>query len=596
MEIMMGLYAGKMLIVDLTAQKVTTEPLRMDWVKEYWGSWGLALRYYYDAVSPDIEPLSPENVVIIMTGPLGGTLVPLASRLCLVSKSPHTGTIFESNIGGALGPELKYAGYDGIILKGRSPAPVYLKISDECVSLENAESLMGRGIFETEKLMEEAIGSSEAKCLSIGPAAENLVTYSMIGSESYRQFGRGGTGALFGSKNLKGIVCRGTGAVSVADMDQFLERANHYTSNNLLTDDNLWAKTDGTPLLVEVTNEMGIHPTKNYTRGFNGRKEELNSDAIQAAKLGNRACFACPMACGKFTRVNSAEVEGPEYETLCLAGSNCEVNDLEAVIRFNRLCDDLGLDTMSCGSTISLAMELTETGRHNFNIHFGQADEYLKVIYEIATLSTERGRDLAMGARKLAAKYGAEDLSMEVKGLEMPAYDPRGNYGMGIAYATSERGACHLRAFPIFAQDPYDIEALVTEVVGAQNANSIKWSMGFCDFWGTVNTGIEADLMSAGLGETVTSEELDRAGERIWNLSRLFNLRAGFTVADDILPKKIMERPLEEGPHAGKVFSREDLTRAMQSYYLLRGWDENGIPSEQKLAELGLDHLRIKGC
>ena len=592
----MGLYSGKMLIVDLTAQKITTEPLRQDWAKEYWGSWGLALRYYYDAVSPDIDPLSPENVIIIMTGPLGGTLVPLASRLCLVSKSPHTGTIFESNIGGALGPELKYAGYDGIIVKGRSPVPVYLKISDECVSLESAESLMGRGIFETEKLMEEAIGSSEAKCLSIGPAAENLITYSMIGSESYRQFGRGGTGALFGSKNLKGLVCRGTGAVSVANMDLFLERANYYTKNNLLTDDNLWAKTDGTPILVEVTNEMGIHPTKNYTRGFNGRKEKLNSDAIQAAKLGNRACFACPMACGKFTRVNSAEVEGPEYETLCLAGSNCEVNDLEAVIRFNRLCDDLGLDTMSCGSTISLAMELTESGRHDFNLHFGQVDEYLKVIYEIATLSTERGRDLAMGAKKLAAKYGAEDLSMEVKGLEMPAYEPRGNYGMGIAYATSERGACHLRAFPIFAQDPHDIDALVTEVVGAQNANGIKWSMGFCDFWGTVNTEIEADLMSAGLGETVTSEELDRAGERIWNLSRLFNLQAGLTAADDTLPKKIMERPLEDGVHAGRVFSREDLTKAMQSYYHLRGWDENGIPSQQKLAELGLDHFRIKGC
>ena len=592
----MGLYAGKMLIVDLTAQKITTEPLRQDWAKEYWGSWGLALRYYYDAVSPDIDPLSPENVIIIMTGPLGGTLVPLASRLCLVSKSPHTGTIFESSIRGALGPEQKCAGYDGIIVKGRSPVPVYLKIYDECVSLESAESLMGRGIFETEKLMEEAIGSSEAKCLSIGPAAENLITYSMIGSESYRQFGRGGTGALFGSKNLKGLVCRGTGAVSVTNMDLFLDRANHYTKNNLLTDDNLWAKTDGTPILVEVTNEMGIHPTKNYTRGFNGRKEKLNSDAIQAAKLGNRACFACPMACGKFTRVNSAEVEGPEYETLCLAGSNCEVNDLEAVIRFNRLCDDLGLDTMSCGSTISLAMELTESGRHDFNLHFGQVDEYLKVIYEIATLSTERGRDLAMGAKKLAAKYGAEDLSMEVKGLEMPAYEPRGNYGMGIAYATSERGACHLRAFPIFAQDPHDIDALVTEVVGAQNANGIKWSMGFCDFWGTVNTEIEADLMSAGLGETVTSEELDRAGERIWNLSRLFNLQAGLTAADDTLPKKIMERPLEDGVHAGRVFSREDLTKAMQSYYHLRGWDENGIPTQQKLAELGLDHFRIKGC
>jgi len=587
----MNLYVGKMLIVDLTTNKVSSEPLRQDWAKEYWGSWGLALRYYCDAVKPEIEPLSPENAVVIMTGPLGGTLVPLASRLCLVSKSPHTGTIFESNVGGSFGAELKFAGYDGIIIKGRAAAPVFLKIADDCVTLESAEAMTGRGIFETEKLLEAAIGSPDAKCLAIGPAAENLITFSMIGSESYRQFGRGGTGALFGSKNLKGIVCRGTGAVKVANMGTFLERVNHYTQNDLLTEDNLWAKTDGTPILVEVTNEMGIHPTKNYTRGFNGRKETLNSDAIQAAKLGNRACASCPMACGKFTRVNSAEIEGPEYETLCLAGSNCEVNDLEAVIRFNRLCDDLGLDTMSCGSTISLAMEMTETGRHDFNLHFGKVDEYLKVIYEIATLSTERGRDLAMGAKKLAAKYGAEDLAMEVKGLEMPAYEPRGNYGMGIAYATSERGACHLRAFPIFTPEPFNIEALVTEVVNAQNANGIKWSLGFCDFWGTMNTEIEADLLTAGLGEEVTPAELDLAGERIWNLSRLFNLRAGLTAADDTLPKKIMERPLEEGSQAGRVFSREDLTQAMQSYYQQRGWDKQGVPSGQKLNDLGLDYL-----
>jgi len=587
----MNLYAGKMLIVDLTTNTVSKEPLRLDWAREYWGSWGLALRYYCDAVKPEVDPFSPENAVVIMTGPLGGTLVPLASRLCLVSKSPHTGTIFESNVGGSFGAELKFAGYDGIIIKGRAAAPVYLKIADDCVTLESADAMTGRGIFETEKLLEAAMGSPDAKCLAIGPAAENLITFSMIGSESYRQFGRGGTGALFGSKNLKGIVCRGTGAVKVANMEAFLERANHYKHSDLLTEDNLWAKTDGTPILVEVTNEMGMHPTRNYTRGFNGRKERLNSDAIQAAKLGNRACASCPMACGKFTRVNSAEIEGPEYETLCLGGSNCEINDLEAVIRFNRLCDDLGLDTMSCGSTISLAMEMTETGRHDFNLHFGKVDEYLKVIYEIATLSTERGRDLAMGAKRLAAKYGVEDLAMEVKGLEIPAYEPRGNYGMGIAYATSERGACHLRAFPIFAADPFNIEALVTDVVNAQNANGIKWSLGFCDFWGTMNTGIEADLLTAGLGYKVTPEELDLAGERIWNLSRLFNLRAGFTAADDTLPKKIMERPLEEGAQAGRVFSREDLTQAMQSYYQLRGWDTQGIPSGQKLGDLGLDHL-----
>lgn len=587
----MNLYIGKILIVDLTTRKVSTELLRQDWAKEYLGSWGLALRYYFDAVSPEVDPLSPENAVVIMTGPLGGTLTPLASRLCLVSKSPHTGTIFESNIGGAFGPELKFAGYDGIIIKGRATTPVFLKILDDLVTIESADMLTGHGIFETEKLLEAEIGSPDAKSLTIGPAAENLITFSMIGSEAYRQFGRGGTGALFGSKNLKGIVCRGTGSIKVADMPNFLERVNHYKENDLLTEDNLWAKSDGTPILVEVTNEMGIHPTRNYTQGLNGRKEKLNSDAIKEAKLGDRGCFSCPMACGKFTCVNSAEIEGPEYETLCLAGSNCGVNDLEAVIRFNRLCDDLGLDTMSCGSTISLAMEMTEAGLHDFNLHFGDVDEYLKVIYEISTLSTERGRDLALGAKKLAAKYGAEALSMEVKGLEMPAYEPRGNYGMGIAYATSERGACHLRAFPIFTPDPYDIEALVTEVVNAQNANGIKWSVGFCDFWGTMNTELEADLLTAGLGEKVTAADLDLAGERIWNLSRIFNLRAGFTAADDTLPKKIMESPLAEGPQAGKIFSREDLTMAMQSYYKQRGWDKNGVPSEKKLIELGLDYL-----
>lgn len=589
----MNLYMGKMLVVDLTAESVTTEPLRAEWLREYWGAWGLALRYYTDAVSPEVDPLAPENAVVIMTAPLCGTLVPLASRMCLVSKSPHTGTIFESNVGGSFGPELKYAGYDGIVIKGRASAPVFLKIDDERVSIESAEHMTGQGIFETEKLMEAAIGVHGAKTLAIGPAAENMITYSMIGSESYRQFGRGGTGALFGSKNLKGIVCRGTGGVKVADMARFLERTDHYTKNDLLCDDNLWAKTDGTPILVEVTNEMGIHPTRNYTKGVNGRKERLNSDAIQAAKLGNRACASCPMACGKFTRVNSAEIEGPEYETLCLAGSNCEVHDLEAVIRFNRLCDDLGLDTMTCGSTISLAMEMTENGVHDFNLRFGQVDEYLKVVYEIATLSTERGRDLAKGAKHLAKKYGAEDLSMEVKGLEMPAYEPRGNFGMGIAYATSERGACHLRAFPIFATDPHDIEALVADVVEAQNANSIKWSLGFCDFWGTVNTDIEAALMSAGLGEPVSAEELDLAGERIWNLSRLFNLAAGLTAADDTLPKKIMERPLEGGRHAGRVFSRSDLARAMQSYYELRDWSAKGIPSQRKLAALDLDKTTL---
>jgi len=587
----MNLYAGKILVVDLTSRTVSTEPLRQEWLRQYWGSWGLALRYYWDLVEPGVDPLSADNAVVIMTGPFSGTLVPLTSRLALVSKSPHTGTIFTSNVGGAFGPELKYAGYDGLIIKGAADSPVYLKIVDDQVSLEDASSLMGKGIFATETCLEEMSGLMGAKTLAIGPAGENLITYSMIGSESYRQFGRGGTGALFGAKNLKGVICKGSGSVAVADMPKFIGRINHHKQANLFTEDNLWANTDGTAVLVDATNELGIHPTRNYTAGINEAKDGLNSDAIKAAKVGDRACAGCPLGCGKFTKVGDAAVEGPEYETLCLGGSNCEVNDLEAVIRFNRICDDLGLDTMSCGSTISLAMELSESGRQDFGIRFGDGSEYLRLVEEIATLSTDRGRDLAKGARHLADKYQATDLSMEVKGLEVPAYEPRGNYGMGVAYATSERGACHLRAFTIFSEVPFDVEAQVDEVIEAQNFNAIKWSMCYCDFWGSINTEVTADLLSAGLGEEVTAEELDRAGERIWNLSRLFNLANGFGSAEDRLPEKVLKNPLKKGPNAGKTFSPEDFSAALDFYYRKRGWDVQGRPEPGKLAELGLDQL-----
>ncbi|MBW1963470.1 MAG: aldehyde ferredoxin oxidoreductase family protein [Deltaproteobacteria bacterium] len=585
----MNLYAGKVLMVDLTEKKISTEPLREEWLKDYWGCWGLALRYYWDLVSTDVDPLSPKNAIIIMTGPFCGTLVPMTSRFCLVSKSCQTGTVFESNTGGAFGPELKFAGYDGIIIKGQADSPTYLSIIDDKVSLENAEALTGKGIFETEKLLKEAVGSTQAKTLAIGPAGENLIGYACVGTESYRQMGRAGAGALFGSKKLKGIVCRGTGGIRVADMPAFLEKITHYKETNLFSEDNLWAKTDGTPILMDVTNEMGIHPTRNFTYGVNENIKSLNSDAIKAAKLGDRACASCPLACGKFTHINGAEMEGPEYETLCLGGSNCEINDLEQVIRFNRLCDDLGLDTISCGNTIGLAMDLTGKRRHDFGLEFGDPKEYLKVVSEIATLSTERGRDFAMGAQKMAEKYQAQDLVTQIKGLEFPAYEPRGNYGMGLAYATSERGACHMRAFTVFAEDPFDIEAMAREVIDGQNFNTIKWSMCFCDMWATITPEIMAELLSIGLGETVKPEQLVKSGEKIWNLSRLFNIRAGFTADDDVLPPKVMNQPLEKGPHAGKVFKEEDFEAAKRTYYQLRGWDEKGVPLQKKLAELGLE-------
>ena len=587
----MNLYAGQMLVVDLTSRTLSKEPLRTDWLQDYWGSWGLAVRYYWDAVTPTVEPLSEDNAVVIMTGPFTGTLVPMTSRICLVSKSPHTGTIFESNMGGAFGPELKYAGYDGIIIKGRADSLVYLKIIDGQVTIEDAADLQGKGIFASEKKLEEAAGTPDAKSLVIGPAGENQVSYSIIGSDAYRQFGRAGGGALFGSKNLKGIVCRGTGAVQAADMGKFLERIDYHKQSKLLIEDQMWVSEDGTPGTVDTTNELGILPTRNFNEGTYEKHSKLNSDAVKAVKLGDRACGSCPMACGKYTRADGISVEGPEYETLCLAGSNCDIDDLGSVIHFNHLCDDLGLDTMTGGVTIGMAMEMTEIGRADFGIKFGQADEYLKILQEIANLSTERGRDLAMGTRKLAEKYQAHDLSMEVKGLELPAYEPRGNYGMGLAYATSERGACHLRAYTAFADNPFDIEGMAREVVDGQNFGSIKFSMCFCEFWETLTPEVVADLLSAGLGKEVTAAELLVAGERIWNLNRLFNLKAGFTAADDRLPEKAMKKALKNGPNDGRVFSAEDFAATKQLYYQLRDWDAEGVPSAEKLDALGLTEI-----
>jgi len=586
----MNLYAGQVLHVDLTAGEIRPKSINRQWLQDYIGGWGLAVKYFTAEVNPQTDPLSADNALVIMTGPLCGTLAPTASRTSLVSKSPHTGTIFETNVGGAFGPELKFAGYDGIVITGKAEHPVYLRIEDDRVSLEDAQPCRGKGIFETEQWLAGEMGHG-VKSLSIGPAGENLVTYACIGSEAYRQMGRGGAGALFGAKNLKAIACRGTGGVQVDNLGVFWEKVTQHKESNLLTSANLWAKNDGTPMLIDVTNEMGIHPTRNYSAGVNPKRRALDSEAINAVKIGDRACASCPLGCGNFTSINGVQMEGPEYETLCLGGSNCEINDMEQVMRFNRLCDDLGLDTMSAGSTIGLAMELGEAGVKDFGLKFGQTADYLKVIAEIANLSSARGRDLALGAARLAQKYGAPERAAHAKGLEMPAYDPRGSYGMGLAYATSERGACHLRAFTIFADDPFKLRAMARDVIDGQNLNAVKWSMCFCDFWGSIDTTVMADMLAAGLGRQVSAQDLDRAGERIWNLIRLFNLRAGFTAADDTLSEKITRQALKDGPHAGRVLKAEDLAEMKGLYYYLRGWDEDGKPKAEKLQALRLQEI-----
>lgn len=584
----MNLYCNKVLIVDLTNKNISQKDLNFDWVEKYFGGKGLGFRYLFDEINPNIDPLSPENVMIFIVGPLAGTLVPTTSRLALITKSPATGTILDSYIGGSIGAELKFAGFDAIIIRGKSKEPVNLIINNEHCELRDASEFWGRGIFETNKKIKETLRDETFKTLCIGPAGENLVKFSCIGSESYRQFGRGGCGAVMGSKKLKAIAIKGSKGVKVDNLGGLLKVMESTAYPDLFSNENLWVRDDGTPLVVDVTSEMGILPTYNFQKSDFKGASKLNSESIKKLKKSDRACFSCPLACGNFTKAQHAQVEGPEYETLAIAGSNCGIEKLETVIRFNEICDSLGIDTISTGNIIAYAMEMTERKIYNFDVRFGDEKNYLSIPKEIAYLEEGRGKQLSIGVRELSKLLGGKEFAMEVKGLEFPGYEPRGNFGMGLGYATSDRGACHLRAWTLFSEHPFDLEEVPKEVINFQNLNSIKWSMIYCDFWGSIESKIIAEIFSVAFGKIFSPECMDKAGERIWNLGRIFNVKSGFSRKDDYLPHRTLHEVLSEGPAKGKVLSERAFNAMISDYYSLRGWDSNGIPTDKKLNELGI--------
>ncbi len=587
-------YAGKVLRVDLSSGKAWTEPLNEAWAREYVGGKGLGFRYLFDALPAHTDPLSAQNVIALFPGVLAGTCVATTARTAVFTRSPATGTILDSYVGGALGMQLKLAGYDGVIITGRALRPSYLLIHDDRVEVRDAAPVWGKGIWDTDAWLKEQAGDNDLITLAAGPAGENLVPFACLTSEAYRQAGRGGAGAVFGSKNLKAVAVRGTGAVHVPDMAAFLQLYADIFRNHLLTDANLWANAEGTPMIVNLAQTTGLLPTRGFSEGVFDGAEGINSAAVQQHKSRNRACATCPLACGQLTRTADGLMEGPEYETLGLGGSNCGMGSLDAVAAFNRLCDNLGLDTISTGNVIGLAMLMAQEGIHDFGVHFGDAEEYLEMTRDIAHLRGV-GRELARGARALAHKYGAQHLVMENKGLEFPAYDPRGSYGMALAYCTSERGGCHMRAFPVAneafgALDPFTLEGKAALVAEQQNFSSAKWTGIFCDFW-AIDIHDIAALVSAGSGVSYSPEEMLVVGERIWNLGRLFNVREGFRRKDDLPPAALFDRSLPKGNAAGKNFSREEYETALSEYYHLRGWSDDGVPTVEKLAALGLEGL-----
>ena len=493
-----------------------------------------------------MDPWSPENPFIVATGPFAGTNVSTCSRVVVGGKSPATGTMLDSYMGGSFGSILKFAGYDMVIVRGKAPELSTVLIKDDVVSIAPCAQYAGMKTSEIEAAL-RADFDAKMTAISIGPAGESLVPWACISNDQYHKAGRGGTGALLGSKNVKAIAVAGTGTVTVGDPRAFLDDIERIDTEYILTDDNYWVHEEGTPVLVALTSGGGCQPVRNYSEGTNPDVASIDSEAFQKIRVKKRACYQCTLACRNFHRVEGAEGEGPEYETIALCGANVGVADINALMKFNSECDEWGLDTISTGNVLGLAMDMTEKGVHDFGVRFGDLEGYRKIPEQLATRSGI-GAELALGARALADKYGCPELAMQSKGLEMPGYDPRGSFGMALAYASSDRGACHMRSFPIGAEvvegamppDTLDTSKVVWNI-DFQNHYAFKFCGIWCDFW-AIDYNQMTQLMKHLWKREVSEDELAVIGERVWNLGRLYNVREGIQKNDDYVPKAMLRR------------------------------------------------------
>jgi aldehyde:ferredoxin oxidoreductase len=588
----MNCLMGKMLYVDLTSGITEVRETPKEWVDLYSGQKGLASRVLMDEITPDTDPFSPDNCIVLAASIMAGTIVSCTAKLAMATKSPQSGTITDGSVGGHIGAELKYAGYDAVVIRGRAEKSSYLYIDPDRAEVRDASAYTGKGTFDTESELKTALEDDKLKILCIGPAGENRVLYSCISSERYRQLGRGGIGAVMGDKNLKAVAIRGWLDVRVDDIERCMVLAAEIHERDEVTAPGNEIYEFGTPVLVDFSQDSGLLPTRNFQEGTFTEYKAINGESLKSVRQNKKACFSCGIACGNYVADGQARVEGPEYETIALGGSSIGNGSREKLIEFNARCDDLGLDTISAGGTIAYMMEATEKGGHDFGIRFGEVDKALDLLDDIAH-RRGLGAEAADGSKSLAAKYGGTEYAMQVKGLELPGYDPRGSWGMGIAYVTAPRGGCHMSAYPIAEEawgtlDPFTFEGKAHLVAEMQNAQFAKFSMGICDFW-PVSSETLGRLYGATYGGSWPAEKVDTMGERIFNLQRMFNIMAGFDRTEDTLPERFYKELLKEGPPKDKPMTREAFDRAMDEYYAFRGWDERGRPTPEKLRELGIE-------
>ena len=584
-------YQNNVLRVNLTDKKTSTEPLRMDFAEKYIGSKGLAIRYMYEELKPGIDALGAENKLFLTTGPLTGTPAPCSGKLSVAAKSPATGTMNDCSIGGHVGIRIKYAGYDMIIFEGIADKPCYIVIEDDKVEFFDASDLWGIGSHEAEAILAEKYGI-EYSIMSIGPAGENLSNMACINSDYYRQAGRGGIGAVMGSKKIKAILIKGTKGVKVPDIKKATDRIIEILHEDVLQEDNTFVYDTGTTAFLEACGDGGIVPYKNFSGANDPEWEKYNGDVLMKYREGKRGCGSCGLGCGNFLKIGNAVCEGPEYETIAVAGPNAGITDPEHIVKFNEVCDNMGLDTISTGDTIVWAMEMTEKGIYDFGIRFGEADKMIKMVEMIARQEGV-GADLSRGVKYASEKYGGTDFAMQVKGLEFPQYEPRGSWGMSLSYAVSDRGACHMRAYApneeVFAASipPYTSEGKGQMVYNLGEFNAVKFSLCICDFWGTISYDIMAEMLTLVTGRQWTADEMGEVGRRVLNIGRAFNQREGFNRAHDTIPKRLVKDALGgEGPAAGQKIPQEAFEDMLDQYYEVMGWDKNGMMPEELIQSI----------
>ncbi len=588
-------WTGKILDINLTDGSIETIPLDMEMARLFLGGRGLGARLLWDLVGPEVSPLSPENVLIFTTGPITATGSQTSNRFNVSTKSPLTDTILHANSGGWWGMQFKRTGYDVLIVRGKAQSPVMIEITPEGVALKDAAHLWGKGVFETT----EALGQSrnQRNVLCIGPAGENQVRIAAIMNDKERALARGGPGAVMGSKNLKAIVVEGKEKNQPADQELF--KFMLYETGKLLKASPLTSQglpEFGTAVVMNVVNEIGALPTRNFQQSQFEGADKISGEAITDSILvKNQACWACPITCTRITKTDSGkEGEGPEFESAWAFGAQCGIDDLDTITEANYLCNDMGLDTISMGNTIGCAMELAEKGLIANEFGFGQAGKLLDLISDTA-YRRGLGAEMAEGSYRMAEKHGAPELSMSVKKLEMPAYDPRGMQGQGLVFATGNRGACHETGNmlgPEVLALPRLIDRFATQgkagiVSVHQNSAAVIDSLVYCKFTNmAVAEEFFARTLSAVTGEHFTADDLMMVGERVWTLERLYNLREGFTKKDDTLPDRMLSEPVSDGPSKGFTVK---LAPMLEEYYAFRGWDQNGVPKPEKLKELSLE-------